>query len=348
MKKIVILLITTIFIYANEINLSIENNKTAFIKELNENNLSIKNYIPKPIIIEEFFDASYVTLKNKANLAIIINKKRFFKYLPSIINGINAYFIQKGIDFNISVYDTDVNISLIPYDDIIYFSTKNLEDLSNYKKTFYLPLVNKNETNQTSHNIYYGLIDFKNQIDKLKEFINKKAFIIHDTTYISNKILNYEKNISYIEQIYTFPKIPYWKLNNSFLIFNTPASKTAQVLSILTQKEINTTLNLSPQLGYDPLMILLTQPKDIQNLIIANSIIDPPLLINEYTNLLNSDIKYNWMNYATLILANKIYNKQNNEELFFMSDFNIYIFYNQIDYKVKLYKIINSSFKEVQ
>ena len=137
-------------------------------------------------------------------------------------------------------------------------------------------------------------------------------------------------------------------MKNSFLIFNTPASKTAQVLSALTQKNINVVLNLSPQLGYDPLMILLPQPKDVENLIIANSIINPPPLINEYANLLNSDIKYNWMNYASLILANKIYNKQNNEELFFMSDFNIYIFNNQIDYKVKLYKIINSSFKEVQ
>lgn len=334
MKKIIILLLSAIFIYANEVNLT------------NETNLSTNN-IPKPIIIEEFFDASYVTLKNRVNLAIIINKKRFFKYLPSIINGINAYFIQKGVDFNISVYDIDVNISSIPYNDIIYFATKNINNLSNYKKTFYLPLVDK-ETNNRAENIYYGLIDFKKQIDKLKEFINKKTFIINDTTYISNKIFNYEKNIPYIRKIYTFPKISYWRLRNSFLIFNTPASKTAQVLSALTQKNINVVLNLSPQLGYDPLMILLPQPKDIENLIIANSIINPPPLINEYANLLNSDIKYNWMNYASLILANKIYNKQNNEELFFMNDFNIYIFNNQIDYKVKLYKIINSSFKEVQ
>ena len=328
MKKIIVLLIA-IFIYANETN------------------LTIKKEIANPII-EEFFDASYVTLKNKVNLAVIINKKRFFKYLPSIINGMNAYFIQKGIDFNITVYDVDVNISSIPYDDIICFTTENITHLSTYKKNFYLPLVNKNEINQTNYNIYYGLIDFKKQIDKLKSFINKRAFVINDTTYISQKILNYEKDIPYLENIYTFPKIPYWRLRNSFLIFNTPASKMAQVLSILTQKDINVALTLSPQLGYDPLMILLTQPKDIKNLIVANSIINPPLLINEYSNLLNSDIKYNWMNYATLILANKIYNKQNNKELFFMSDFNIYIFHNQIDYKVKLYKIINSSFKEVQ
>ena len=343
MKKIIILLIVAISIYANETNLSIENN----ITNINETNLSAKNDTNKTII-EEFFDASYVSFKNRVNLAIIINKKRFFKYLPSIINGINAYFIQKGVDFNISVYDIDVDISSIPYNDIIYFATTNIDNLSKYKKTFYLPLVHKNEINKTYSNIYYGLIDFKKQIDKLKKFINKKTFIIHDTTYISKKILHYEKKIPYLNRIYIFPRISYWKLKNSFVIFNTPASKISQVLSTLTQKEINTTLNLSPQLGYDPLMILLTQPKDVKNLIIANSIINPPLSINEYVNLLNSDIRYNWMNYVTLILANKIYNKQNNEEPFFMSDFNIYIFGNQVDYKVKLYKIINSSFKEVQ
>ena len=327
MKKIIILLIV-IFIYANEI-------------DLNKNKA-------KPIVVEEFFNASYVTLKNRVNLAIVINKKRFFKYLSSIVNAISAYFIQKGVDFDIRVYDINVDISSIPYDDIIYFATKNIDNLYKYEKDFYLPLVSKNEVNQTSYNIYYGLINFKKQIDKLKEFINKRTFVIHDNTYISNKILNYEKDIPYLNRIFVFPVIPYWKLRNSFLIFNTPAFKTAQTLSILTRKEINTVLNLSSQLGYDPLMILLTQPKDVKNLIIANSIINPPLSINEYVNLLNSDIRYNWMNYVTLILANKIYNKQNNEEPFFMSDFNIYIFGNQVDYKVKLYKIINSSFKEVQ
>ena len=299
---------------------------------------------------EEDFNDTYVSFNAKASIAVVINKKRFFKYLPSLMNALNAYYSQKGIDYQITLYNSDINISNIKADDILYFTTdaKDLSKLEDYNKTFYFPLLNINDSNTTKANFYFGAIDFKAQLNALTAFIDDKTDIIAENTILSNKLLSYEKNLTFLNNIYTYPNIYYKDLNNSFVIFNTGAGKTAQVLSKITQKEIQTKLTLTPQLGYDPLLIILTQPADVEKLLIANSIIHPPLIINESTHLLSSDIRYNWINYASCILANKAYNRQNGEDEFYMSDFNIYIFNNQINYKTRLYRIIDGAFKEVE
>jgi len=355
MKKI-ILLIISVWLYALSGEVPVEEtngtlqNKT-LILESKESNLSANvNFTYQPVINEIELNDTYVSFNTNVNLAVVINKERFFKYLPSLMNALNAYFAQKGVDYNITLYNSDINLSKIQSGDIIYFTTNlnKLNVLKNSDKRFYLPLINKNETNITSKNLYFGSIDFKKQINILSSFIDSKTCVIADNTQLSQKLTAYEKSIPYIKNIYKFPNINYKNLNASFIIFNTNAGETAQVLSTITQKEIQTKLNLSPQIGYDPLMIILTQPADIKKLLIANSIIHPPLIINEYASLLNSDIRYNWLNYSTCILANKIYNKQNEEDEFYMNDFNIYIFDNQIDYQTKLYKIFNGAFKQVK
>jgi hypothetical protein len=256
--RVIIFIIFIVFLNAK----TIQNTDVATI----ESNISI---------IEEKFNDSFITINSKVKLAVIINKQKFFKFIPSIMNALNAYFAQKGIDYEIKLYDSNVSLSEIKSKDIIYFAFNydGLSNLCNYNKNFYLPLINKNETNISCPNVYFGSIDFKEQIKTLSQFIDSKTNIITDNTVISNKLLNYEKNLTFLNNVYLFPKINYWRLRNSFIIFNTDAGKSAQILSKLTQKNINTKLLLIPQLGYDPLMIILTQPADVKKLLIANSII---------------------------------------------------------------------------
>jgi hypothetical protein len=369
MSKKLLIMFLALFLYAqqsnseplgNDINISAKTNKSSLVNsDLNvsdvntstETNSSENNETNNTATVDvEDFNASYVSFNSEASFAVVINKQRFFKYVPSLMNALNAYYAQKGIDYNITLYNIDTNISKIKYKNIIYFTTDpgDISKLKDYNKTFYLPLINRNETNITAGNIYYGSIDFKDQVQKLTSFIDDKTDVIADNTLLSDRLLRYEKNLTYIHTVYRFPNIYYRDLNNSFVIFNTSAGKTAQVLSAITQKGIQTKLTLTPQLGYNPLMIILTQPADIQKLLIANSIIHPPLIINEYTSLLNSGIRYNWINYSSCIFANKIYNRQNGEDEFYMSDFNIYIFDNQINYETKLYRIIDGAFKQVE
>ncbi|MEO1928142.1 MAG: hypothetical protein ABGX26_05580 [Nautiliaceae bacterium] len=302
----------------------------------------------QPIIQTEELNDTFVSINSKAQIAVVINKKRFYKYIPSLMNSLIAYYSQKSIDYNITLYDSDVNLSSLPQKYILYYTTDKtkIASLKDYNKTFFLPLIDK-ESN-SSDNVFFGGINFKAQIKALSDITDKNTSVITSNTQISKTLLTYEQNLTNVQNVFRYPNINYKDLNDSFVFLNTISSKTAQVLSKITQKNIQTKLNLTPQIGYSPLIILLTQPQDIEKLIIANSIINPPLIINEYTNLLNSDIKYNWFNYSTLILANKAYNMQNQEDEFYMSDFNIYIFDNQINYKTKLYRISQGAFKEVE
>ena len=331
-------------------NFNETNNTFVKINKPENNQTNLIKTTPQIPTMEEDFNDTYVSINSTVEFAIVIDKKRFFKFIPSLMNALDVYLAQKGINYNVKLYDKDVNLSQIESKDILYFATdeNNITQLCDYNKTFYLPLINKNETNTSCENIYFGGIDFKNQIEIISQFIDDKTDVVTDNTIISKKLLNYEKNLTLINNVYRFPNIYYKDLNNSFVIFNISAGKTAQVLSQITQKNIDSKLIFSPQLDYTPLLISLTQPIDIEKLIIANSIIHSPQLINEYARVLNFDIKYNWINFASTVLANKIYNAQNGEDEFYMSDFNIYIFDNQINYKTKLYRIINRAFKQVE
>jgi len=337
MKKLIFLIIG-VFLFSEQI----------IITNPIENNISTQ----KTDIIEsiENFNEIFYTQNTKISFAIIINKQKFFKYLPSIINSINAYLIQKGIDFNVSIYNNDINISTLPQQYIIDIETNKTKILSfkDYNKIFFVPTFNKNDFNITFKNVYFGGLNFKEQIEKISTFINKKLITISQNTLISKILLSYEQKIPFFKTNYYFPNIYYYKLNHSFIILNTDVSKSAQILSNITSKEIKPFLIFSPQLCYSPSIIFLTQSKDRKKLIITNSIINPPILINDYATLLNSNIRYNWINYASNILINKIYNLQNNEDIFYMDDFHIYLFNHQIDYKTKLFKIENNALVRVK
>jgi hypothetical protein len=344
MKKI-LFLILSLFLFAqalDEFSILDINPEKNISKKLETNETNITENI-------ETFNENFYSQNAKVSFALIIDKQKFFKYLPSIINSVNAYLIQKGVDFNVTIYNKDINISKLPQQYIIDIETNKSKILSfkDYNKTFFIPTFNKNDFNQTFDNIYFGGLNFKKQIDLFNDFINNKLFTISQDNQISKKLLKYERKNPFFIQNYYFPNINYQNLNNSYIILNTDTSKSAQVLSNITSKDIEPLLIFSPQLCYSPSIIFLTQLKDRKKLIIANSIINPPIEINDYATLLNSNIRFNWLNYATNILANKIYNMQNDEDLFYMSDFHIYIFEHQIYYKTKLYKV-DTSFKEVK
>ena len=369
MKKLIILILgILLFSKENEsiqfnipTNLIIETNTSKQEKNITiENNFSIKTEnnttetnnttVFKPKTIEENFNEDFAIQNTKVSFAVIINKAKFFKFVPSILNSINAYLIQKGVDFNVTVYNNNVNISTIPQKYIIDIETNKskISSFKNYNKTFFIPTFNKDDFNESFENIYFGGINFKKQLNQFNGFINSRLITISQKSQISQKLLEYEKENPFFIKNYNVSNINYDRLDNSFVILNTDTSKSAQILSKITSKNIKPLLIFSPQLCYSPSIIFLTQPQDTEKLLIANSILNPPSNIEDYANLLNSDIKYNWLNYATDILVNKIYNMQNNSDIFYMSDFYIYIFDNQINYHTKLYQIKKGTFKEVR
>ncbi len=339
MKKLIIFLATFLFAQSiTETNLTFE-----------ENNLSIK-----PQIVEITLQEPIKPLQPNIKLAILIDKPKFFKFIPSIINSINAYFITKEINYELKVLDIEANISQLKQngfnDFIVYSLDKNyIKNLQNYDANFYIPVFNKNDIETNATNLYFSGINYKNQIAEFIKYMDtNKAIAINDSKYISQKLTNIEKELNLSLEIYKYPNINYYKLSNNFIFLNVGAGKSAQVLSNITSKEINTKLIFAPQIDYDPLLIEITQPQDVKKLIISNSLIKIPKDIEDINLNLNSDIQYNWLNYATSVLLNKLYNKKTQNDEFYINDFNLYIFNNQVNYKTKLYQIINGAFVPIE
>jgi len=304
-----------------------------------------------PLYHTEILKDSFKTLKPKLNIAIIINKKILKKYLPSLINSINVYLLNKNISYNLKVFDKDFIKKVAKnYNNIIIYSIDvNKTIVNEYNNTkFYFPAINKNDVNFSANNIYFGGIDYKEQIDKLSSFItDKQAIAVTSNSFISKQLLKKEKEKIFIKEM-KLPYINYDEFENKFIFFNTSARKTAWILSSLSNHiNITTKLQLSAQINFDPLLIALTQPQDVQKLIIANSLLNIPIVLEDYNKILNSGIKYNWLNYSTNILLNKIYNSSTKGDEFYMNDFDTYIFDNQINYKTKIYQIIENSFREI-
>jgi SRSO17 transposase len=95
---------------------------------------------------------------------------------------------------------------------------------------------------------------------------------------------------------------------------------------------------LTTQSNYSPITFVLTQQKDRKKLIIVSSIDTTNERLNSITKLLGSDIRYDWVNYST-ILGLELFNTK--KTLLFD---NINIQNNQVEYPNILYKTKKSSF----
>ncbi len=304
-----------------------------------------------PLYHTAALDDSFKTLKPKLNIAIVVNKNILKRYLPSLINSLNVYLLRKNISYNLKIFDKNsIEKAVKNYKNIIIFAVDvNKTIINEHNNTdFYFPVINKSDINLSAKNICFGGIDYKQQINKLSSFItDKEAVAITSNTLISKKLLLEENSTLNIKEM-KYPNINYYELANKFIFFNTSAQKTAQILSSLSNyNNITTKLQLSPQIDFDPLLISLTQPQDTEKLVIANSLLNIPIILEDYNKILNSDIKYNWLNYSTNIILNRIYNISTKGDRFYMNDFDTYIFNNQIEYKTKIYQIINNSFREI-
>jgi len=338
-----------------DINSSNDNNIT--IPEKNETNSNEKNLTQNnittptinPIITKiETFDDDFKPLIPNIKIAILFDKKTK-KYIFSIMNSLNSYFLYKKVNFSLKIFNkNEINSTALKnYNYIIdYTIDTNLSNLKDYKNLFF-PILNKDDVNYSNTNFYFSGIDFKTQIAQLKSLIiNTKAVAINENTIFSKKLTQLEKRDLNLT-IFNYPKIDYKKLKNKYIFFNTSSIKTAKILSKINYLNIKTSLQLTSQIDYDPLLIELTQNSAVKKLIIANSINSFPKMLEDYNDNLYTNIRFNWLNYASNLIANKIYNLQTNSDEFFLNDFGLYIFDNQVNYKTNLYQIINGGFQKI-
>ncbi len=229
--------------------------------------------------------------------------------------------------------------------------------------TVYFPTINKKDLDTDSSLLYFGGIDYRAQIDTLLGEAVSPLVIFYDNSRLGQELHDYGKErflrpeeetgtgfFSSAPETETPPKVAYSyaidartsnlenelkendKIQNASFMFNTPIVKSGMIMSQLTLYDINTTNILSTQINYDPLLFSITQYQDRKPMIIANSIGASDNVLIESNRLLNNDIVYDWINYATTVGTDLFFHMITRAE----RDYDVPLFDNQIEYPVSL------------
>jgi len=316
----------------------------------------------------EIQEPQELKIDNNSNIAIIFSSKIIGRYAINATNSVMNYLISKDKNFNLKAYDmANEEIGQIQnaFDKahsqnitkVIALLTNNgasnlpqIQNIDSFR--VYLPLIKKDNLSLSLKSVYYGSIDYSKQFDKLFEFANPKIIEFFDNSNMGHKLSQLVKtkniNLLYSKEIggnnkeyFDYLKRRVNKINNASLIINMPVVKSSIMLSQINANEIVLSNILSTQLNYTPSLFALTQTEDRQNMIIANSIgeIDDKLI--EYNLILENDIVYNWVNYATIVGTQYLIDGD-------ISSFKgVAMEENQIIYDTNLYYITDYAFKKI-
>lgn len=280
-----------------------------------------------------------------------------FHYVIAPLTSVGAYNVA-SLDlamhiFFPTIHESDMNIS----NDYIYYGginyKKQIESLMPYAST---PLT-----------VFYDQNTLGKKLTQITKEEYKFAFdqnitqdrIIHKDENgedLSEKEMA-EQNLSYASKpkFYAFPIAKRTsnleiqldenaKIQEGSFLLNTPVVKSAMVMSQLTLFDVNISNVLSTQINYSPELLLLTQAKDREKMLIANSINYHNNIMIESNALLQNNIVYDWINYATTIGADYFYHLITSSHREYPQE----MIANQIEYPISIVKPTLSRFITVE
>ena len=337
-------------------------------------------------------------IKEELKIAMILPYKRIGRYAYSTSNAVFAYLLTRNHPFvlkNFQIEDESPEVMLDVVEQIkeegfhyviAPLTKQGAQNLieSEDELNIFFPTINKNELNTTAENVYFGAIDYKEQIKRLTPYATSPLVVMYDksakgkTLYAETKEVYMDENSSFAisrrKAIYKELELDYrtsleptkkkviaygidrkttnfkWYLNENKKIqfgsffLNTPVIKTTMILSQLTTYDTNTTNVLSTQINYDPLMFSMTQKKDRDNMYIANSININNNTLIEANSLLTNDIVYDWINYASSIGADYFYHAITHTE----RTYKLPVVDNQVLYPISIVKPSGTRFEVIE
>jgi SRSO17 transposase len=247
-------------------------------------------------------------------------------------------------------------ISLHP-DANIYFPTVNVDD------------VNMTDVNVTKSRFYFGGIDYRAQVKMLMSRAELPLVIFYDTSELGRQLKDMQLNAFLqrydesspedarlaLKQIFAYPVDKQTtnlkgilknneKIQHGSFFLDTPLIKTGMIMSQLTLYDVNASQLLSTQINYDAMLFDITQEQDRKHMLIANSISEQNSVLVERNKLLQNDIVYDWINYASTLGADYFYHLTTHTP----REYNIPFAGHQINYPVRLFRPDGSRFKPVE
>ena len=278
------------------------------------------------------FDSTKANLK----IAFVYPSSLVSKYAKNSINTVAAYLTFLNANYDLVVIDSQnesadsINnafnkvkeegitkvIALYTPNAINNLNTMALNDIM-----VYLPLIEKKDSLSQNDNLIFGSISYEDQLKKLSYYSDGPNVLFYQNTYLGNKLKNsYENVVSYttarkeIKSSETNFKniVVDSRLRNSSIFLNVDIVKSSLIMSQLRANDIYPKFIFSTQINFDPMLMTLTQDKDREKMVLANSIekIDNKLR-DEILNF-GGNINFEWVDYSTLVGANYLVNGNNN------------------------------------
>ena len=317
--------------------------------EIKDSNIEIIKPIDS-IIQEEIIDpfekkdSSYYfnPKNNKINVALIYPSQLVGRYAKSSINTILGYLNFIDEKYNLIAIDTlDESLENMQrvMDELEDLEIKNVvalftpESVNNLKEIkidnfkIYFPLIEKkeyvlgDENLVLSENIIFGAISYSEQLKKLSQYSDSDNVLFYLDTYLGNKLKHSYDELNITTSIQKDIKrtdtnfkniVKDDRLNDSFIFLNLDIVKSSLILSQLRANEIDSKIIFATQVLYDPILMTLTQYKDRERLLIANSIDRVSSELKDNISNFGGNISYEWVDYSTLVGVNYLL-KGNNE-----------------------------------
>ena len=324
-----------------------------------------------------YYRLRFDPLGRRLDVALLLPKKMIGRYATSTIDTVLAYLAAREVDFRLKVFDSvsedlgalNAAVSEILSEKFSFMvavlsNEDSLKALENIDIPIYIPTMSAknltrlandaNDAPKIPANIVFGGIDYEEQIRALLAKVEAKNAIIynddsalgrtlgtltrklHDNVLfediITNKLAaNFSQNIASEER--------HFASSNIFL--NTPVVKSGLILSQIAASKHRPSAILSTQVNFSPAFLSLVRGNDTGNILIANSINQSVGELVEYGLLLTSDMRYDWVNYATALGMDLfLTNMTNGVERIFSEALED----NQVRYVVNLYRIVNGAF----
>lgn len=328
--------------------------------DLQRHYLSISRGVAK-LIVTENMDL------NSPKIGVLLPQNIIGGYANIISDTIFSYITAKNLNVKVKFYLTGneneisiINaINKIQNDGISLviapLTAKGAEIVaknSDINTLFFIPTLHYKMVQISKGNIFFGGIDYEEQILKLLEYSDyQNIAIFEDSSFLAKTLNNYiASNGANIEkkilvdnaQTSLLGKVDNGiKQNAAFL--NLPLGSTAKTIYELKINDVVPNVYLTTQINYAPKLLSFVDYKDRKNLFIANSITHVPESVASISSILGVDIYYNWVAYSTAIGLDYLYNA------FVNSDdkriFNVNIIGSSIDYDIKVYKTSKYKFE---
>lgn len=342
-------------------------NDTIIQEEIINNNGTSNEYVEDSdttfaVVDEKFeFDSTKANIK----LAFVYPSSLVSKYAKNSINTVAGYFSFLKANYDLVVIDTvnetpdsinkafeeikSKNITKV----IALFtpnSTATLGRLYLDDIYVYLPLIEKKELLEENNNLIFGSISYEEQLKKLSYYSNGANVLFHQSSYLGNKLKNsYElvvdntiarKEIKKDETNFRSLVVDS-RLRNSSVFLNVDIVKSSLILSQLRANDIYPYMIFSTQINFDPVLMTLTQDKDREKLLLANSIEEVNAKLKDEVLSFGGNIIYEWVDYSTLVGANYLINGNN-------SLIPTKIVDNQAVFNTRLFKSTDYGFVEIK